>query len=323
MKFFYLFFPVILIGGFFALNQSNSETMSNNISPLPQKEERKVYTGAWVGGFWNNETKHLNTKVLSDFEEMLDTKIAFTNIYSEWEYLKNPELIDSLNEISDSNWTPIISSNPYFFDECQDKGKKLYKTLAHGDRDEFLKHIGQNLKNYKKTVFLRFAWEMNLPDMYWSIDKTGSTPEDFKNAWIRLHSTLKEEGADNVVWVLSFNTSHAKTVPYKDLYPGDSYVDWVAIDGYNWGNSYEWSGWADFSGVFYNSYEELLKVSTKPVMLSEVNSAQSEFGGDKAKWLTDMLDTQIPQNYPRIQTTPSIGAVNASSPALPEPNTES
>jgi len=194
----------------------------------------------------------------------------------------------------------MISANPFFFTDCPENNESVYKTIANGDCDDFLREAARNLKSYKKPIFLRFAWEMNLPNMYWSIEKTQSTPKDFINAWRKLYKIFDEENAQNIIWVLSFNTTNSNSVPYKELYPGDEYVDWVAIDGYNWGNSHDWSGWANFNGVFRNSYNEITDITTeKPIMLSEVNSAPN--GGDKAKWLDDMLTLQVPENFPLIE----------------------
>lgn len=263
------------------------------------KEHRPVYLGVWVGGFWDNGTKTLNISKATDFEEAIDTKMAITNIYSEWAYLPNEDLVNNLNDISANGWTPMISANPYFFEGCPDTGMSLYKTIADGDCDEFLKAAAVNLRSFEKPIFFRFAWEMNLPDMYWSVQRLNSDPKDFVAAWQHMHTIFKDNNADNVLWVLSFNTSHPKTTPYKQLFPGDAYIDWVAIDGYNWGNSHSWSGWASFSGVFTNSYKELTALTKKPVMLSEVNSAPT--GGDKAAWLHDMLSEQIPRHFPQIR----------------------
>jgi len=289
---------VILIAFVVAIGFSQD---GNNypIENIQKEKRRPVYLGAWVEGFWDNETKNLDTSAQKKFEKKLGKKMAFANIYSEWTYLENAKLQNDLEEISHNGWVPIISSNPFFFSKCSDEGISLYKTIAEGYCDEFLSAAGENLRGYKEPIFFRFAWEMNLPDMYWSIKKTNSTPEEFKNAWRRIHDIWGEAGVENIVWVLSFNTSHPKTIPYHELYPGDDYVDWVAIDGYNWGNSYDWSNWTDFNGVFRNSYNELTKISDKPMMLSEVNSA--EVGGDKAAWLEDMMVEQIPNNFPEIE----------------------
>lgn len=295
-----IFFLAVLGGAAFFL-QTHGKTQSEPSAELPvfQNQRKNVYIGAWAGGFWDNDTKTLTVQPLKNFETAIDRKVAFATIYVEWEYLANPDLLNDLNTISDNGWVPLISSNPSFIANCEDNGQPLYSVIADGSCDVFLTNVGKNLKTYNKPIFLRFAWEMNLKDMYWSVERTKSTSQDFIHAWRRFHDILKQEGVDNVVWVLSFNTSSRETIPYADLYPGDEYVDWVAIDGYNWGDTQDWSGWTNFSGVFWNSYSELIAVSKKPVMLSEVNSAPS--GGDKAAWLTDMLTKQIPDNYPQVE----------------------
>lgn len=270
-----------------------------NVSLIAKRDH--VYTGTWVGGFWSNDYKELDVQKLKIFENLIGHKVAIANLFSEWEYLSNQELIEKLVHISEHNWTPMISTNPYFFAGCKDSGLSLYATIAKGNCDEFLRVAALNIKSYNKPVFIRFAWEMNLPDMYWSIERTDSTPEEFINAWRHIHTLFMSEGATNIVWVLSFNTSSPKTVPYALLYPGDKYVDWVAIDGYNWGNTKEWSRWTDFSGVFRNSYQELTAITEKPVMLSEVNSTPTGTGGNRAEWLADMLNNQIPKNYSQVE----------------------
>lgn len=280
---------------------SSESWIPESPSPSPSPSPRIIYTGAWVTDFWDNDSKTLRTKNLRDFESKVNKKFAIANIYSEWAYLKNPKLITQLDEISKNGWAPMISSNPYFFKDCPDTGESLYKTIGTGKCDKFLKDAVNNLKSFEKPIFFRFAWEMNLPNMYWSTQKTNSNPSDFISAWRKFHKISKQENANNIIWVLSFNTTNSVTTPYKELFPGDEYIDWVAIDGYNWGNTHPWAGWASFNGTFKASYEELLALTNKPVMISEVNSAPTGTGGDKALWLKDMLDVQIPQEFPNIQ----------------------
>ncbi len=289
-----------LVALFTSLNRDNEpQVLPKKVLPTTTSMPRRVYVGAWAGGFWDSSTKTLDVSALSTFEKNVNKKMAIANMFSEWGYLANPELLEDLNQISDQGWVPMISSNPHFFDGCSERKDNLYKEIASGRCDEFLASAAANLKAYKKPVLLRFAWEMNLPSMYWGVEKVKSTPKDFIASWRHFYDVLDKEGADNVVWVLSFNTSSGETIPYKDLYPGDKYVDWVAIDGYNWGVGKPWGGWTDFNGVFRNSYNELVAVSDKPVMLSEVNSATN--GGNKALWLRDMLNVQVPEKFPKVE----------------------
>ncbi len=50
-------------------------------------------------------------------------------------------------------------------------------------------------------------------------------------------------GASNVSWVWNPNVSYTGSTPLGGLYPGDGYVDWVALDSYNWGTTVSWHGW--------------------------------------------------------------------------------
>lgn len=282
--------------GFMFFNSQESVRSEELIETLPP---RQVYVGAWVGGFWESQTKTLDVTKLSNFEKNIDSKVAIANFFSEWSYLENPKLLVNLKEMSSYGWTPMISSNPFFFKSCPKSNHSIYKTIAMGECDEFLSRIANNMKQFEGQILLRFAWEMNLPDIWWSISKTNSSPEEFVQAWQRIHTIMRIEGAENVKLVLSLNTSSGKTVPYSELFPGDEYVDWVAIDGYNWGTSVSWSGWTSFDGVFRKSYEELTALTTKPVMLSEVSS--SPIGGSKAGWFDDMLNNQIPYKYNAVR----------------------
>ena len=54
---------------------------------------------------------------------------------------------------------------------------------------------------------------------------------------------VRPEGVHNVEWVWAPNAESAPGLfdvsspnNWRHYYPGDSYVDWVGIDGYNWGD---------------------------------------------------------------------------------------
>ncbi len=74
------------------------------------------------------------------------------------------------------------------------------------------------------------------------------------------------------------------------------------MDGYNWGTDPAGHalGWQTFDEVFHQAYQAILAIApTKPMMIGEVGSV--ELGGSKAGWITDMLSTQLPNNYPQVK----------------------
>jgi beta-mannanase len=81
-------------------------------------------------------------------------------------------------------------------------------------------------------------------------------------------------------------------------YPGDAYVDWISMDGYNWGGN-PGHVWQTLQQVFKQTYTALTALSGKPLMISEIGSAEQ--GGSKASWITSGLLTTIPQQFPKIR----------------------
>jgi beta-mannanase len=157
-----------------------------------------------------------------------------------------------------------------------------------GKYDDYLKAFAERLKKVEGPVFLRFAHEMNGNWYPWSGVKIG------KDKYVAMYRYVKgafdEEKADNVKWVFSVN---AEDVPEKNndfllYYPGERYVDYIGIDGYNWGNTRSWGKWVSFREIFEEPYKEITAHLDKPVLISEFGSTSS--GGDKARWIREAMD---------------------------------
>ena len=56
----------------------------------------------------------------------------------------------------------------------------------------------------------------------------------FRAMWQRIHRIFAEEGATNVVWVWSPAGFGHRDFSPAVYYPGDRYVDWIAVDPYLW-----------------------------------------------------------------------------------------
>lgn len=161
-----------------------------------------------------------------------------------------------------------------------------YEALLAGKDDAYIHEFAVKLKAVGKTVFLRFAHEMNGDWYPWSAQKIGA--EKYQRLFRHVRKIFDEARADNVRWVFSIN---AEDVPpentYADCYPGDRYVDDIGLDGYNWGTAQPWSRWRSFKDIFSGVYEEVVRCYKKPVIISECSSSSA--GGDKARWIGEAL----------------------------------
>jgi beta-mannanase len=277
-----------------------NKPINKGSNPSVTPSERHIILGAWTQGFFDPDTKTLHPEKLTQFEKMINKRVAIAHFYIGWESLADPDLIKQFATIRSRGWEPMLNVNPYFFSDCSAADLPLYQAIAQGKCDDFLHKAGKNLKNVNEPFYLLFAWEMNNKDNEWSIPYTGSSPKDFVSAWRRMHTIFAKEGATTIKWVFAPNVPDVADVPYEALYPGDKYVDWVGLDGYNWGMTQSWSQWASFEGVFRSSYETLTRIAPdKPLMISEVNSTDQ--GGNKAAWYQEALTKQIPYDFPKIK----------------------
>ncbi len=205
------------------------------------------------------------------------------------------------------------------------KGNYLYNGKTF---DEFVTAFAEGAKLWGHPFFLRFDWEMN---GWWQFPwgtalnpVTGrainnNTPQDYISMWKHVHDIFAKVGANNVTWVWCPNISGGnQTVPMSNLYPGDNYVDWTCMDGYNkdltmvtFSDGHkEMKYWLTFDQVFSgsayngnkNSYKEITTLApSKPIILGEWASDESGDGGTKkANWITNALNN-LKTNYPQIR----------------------
>jgi hypothetical protein len=172
------------------------------------------------------------------------------------------------------------------------------RAIARGDYDSALRTWAQQAAAWGHPFLFAPDVEMNgYWEPYGTMPPAQNTAADFVAAWRRFHDIATSAGATNITWawVPNIDIQH-KFTPYQQLYPGDAYVDWTGLDGFNWGAS----AWMSFSQIFDTNYHDLLQLApTKPIVISQTASAEA--GGNKANWITDMLTTQLPHNFPQIK----------------------
>lgn len=188
-------------------------------------------------------------------------------------------------------------------------------SIIAGKWDDYIRSWGKAAAAYGHPVMLRFGHEMNGTWYPWCGKDNGGSetlgygdpgkpdgPEKYVDAYRHVHDLFKQLGANNVIWVWSPNEGNPVGASWNALenyYPGDAYVNWLGIDGYNWGTSRPWSYWRSFDEIFGDFYGRLTKLAPgKPIMIAEF--ASSEQGGNKANWITNAFQ-RIKTDYPRIK----------------------
>lgn len=174
----------------------------------------------------------------------------------------------------------------------------MLQNIINGNFDGYITRWAQDSKAWGHPYFLRFAHEMNGYWNPWSEQVNGNKPGQFVLAWRHVHNIFASQGVSNVTWVWSPNIDYSTSTPLSELYPGDAYVDWAGMSGYNWG-TVGGHVWQSFSSVFSQTYNDILSITSRPLMITE--TASTEQAGNKASWISDAFVTQMPQNFPRIR----------------------
>jgi hypothetical protein len=202
---------------------------------------------------------------------------------------------------------PMLSWGSWDTSKGKNQSDFRLATIASGKYDSFIRQWATAAKAWGHPFFLRFDHEMNGDWQFpWAEKANGNHPGDFVHAWRRVHQIFDSVGATNVTWVWCPNISESTTVALSTDYPGDTWVDWTCLDGYNPGAS-QGARWLTFGQVFggglpglHNSYAEIMALAPdKPLMIGE--TASSEKGGSKAKWISSALVDELPQQFAGVQ----------------------
>jgi mannan endo-1,4-beta-mannosidase len=180
------------------------------------------------------------------------------------------------------------SPNPSFTTVMPDF--QLSDVIA-GRYDSYIREFATDARNWGYGFFLRFDWEMNGDWFPWSEQVNGNNPGEYVAAWRHVHDIFTTVGATNATWVwCPYAEQKRRFAPLPALYPGDAYVDWTCMDGFNWGrNPTNPHKWRTFADTFATTYRQLVRrvAPTKPIVLGEFASTGSPRA--RARWIRQMF----------------------------------
>lgn len=179
-----------------------------------------------------------------------------------------------------------------------------WKQIASGKHDAYITQFAQAAAAYHYPFVLRFLHEMDGTWYPWGYSVNGNTnPADYVAAWTHIVDIFRKANATNVEFVWGPSAVGSDLIGrygsvLKQLYPGDNYVDWVALDGY----SNAQNGWRSLQDEFQPSYDFITGFSARPMILYELgaaaNPADAKF---QANWITQGFLTTIPNKFPKVR----------------------
>lgn len=191
--------------------------------------------------------------------------------------------------IEPANWgagdinAEALLKSPHFEGSAISIGLYLVDQLPlinSGKHDSTIDRLAKWIHESKRPVFLRIGYEF---DGYWN----HYDPEEYRSAYRRIVTRIRESGTDNFASVWQSSTSpvddavERKQENIADWYPGDDVVDWCGLS------------WFLASRKQHELSDELLQFARqhhKPVMICESACQAYDLGAGTKRNFNTMID---------------------------------
>lgn len=301
-------------------------TSTPELTPTPEPPETRsgtALTGVYAGG-------DDIVGSLESYSSWLGQKPAVAVVFLDAFRLASTKqgfVEGALTNVWKAGHVPLISWQP-FGQQSNETSETIERAIANGEYDDQIDDWASLLESWARPrggdtrgrrFYFRPAHEMNGNWFPWSAvdstrieataspesgneggeDPTAGTPEDYIGMWRQLHRRFSETAlaASNIQWMWSPNADEIGGIRAERYYPGDQFVDWVGLDGFNFGGSQRYSSgqsdWRFPEALFGSMLGRIRELTSKPVALTEFASSSVPDSGEghepqqKAQWIED------------------------------------
>jgi hypothetical protein len=211
---------------------------------------------------------------IGNFDGAIGRPLGLVHVYQPW---ATPVKVSTLSALASTGATPVIDWT------CVSDA-----SVIDGSQDALITSYADSLKTYGRPLFLRWFWEMNLtnlPRTSGCLGTLGAT--GYIEAWQHIWTIFQTQGATNVafVWCPSING----TAYSSAYYPGDSYVNWIAWDGYDRKQS------PTLTTSQFLPFYDYWVTHDKPLMIGETGATT-----DQQAYLAQLASV-LPVSFPQVK----------------------
>lgn len=257
----------------------------SSVPSIPQSENETSPEFMWgVFNGWQPQN-------ITDFENLVEEDVDMAGVFVHWGN-ENEFPFTFANPLKNEGKTTVIYWEAKDYNLNTDEQSAFsYDAILEGNWDSYITEFAKDAKDFGGKVILIPFEEANGNWEPWSGVNNGNTPEKHRLAYRYIHTFFSDVPNVKFGWTMN-NDSVPNTTDnqFADYYPGNVYVDYIGIDGFNFG-----SPWQTWDEVFSPAIDELSSYG-KPIILTSVASAQ---GTSKASWIRTGLGQGI-KNYPSV-----------------------
>lgn len=251
-------------------------------------------------------SQHTDAVRATAMERWLDVPVAVQNVFTAWD-TREPALDYLFDRVLSTIWAegriPMVTWEP-FTPTPDATPSDIATRISAGEFDGYLERWVDRLAAWLRAsddaagmvdgrrIYLRFAHEMNGDWYPWS--PTEAADDEYVEMWRHVRGRFdREPFSERVQWVWAVNHTDIGPISAETLYPGDAYVDWVGVDGFNWGESRKRSEWLSAEAVFDDMIDRLRMLADKPLCIPEVGTSSLTATGHntarKSGWIADAI----------------------------------
>jgi Glycosyl hydrolase family 26 len=200
-------------------------------------------SGAYLGAYVGQRSEETKAEAIARVENQIGGKLAIDHEYYKW---------DSPIPTPQESWAVGQGMIPFL----NWKAKRLngvtvpWSTIASGAEDAAIAARADAIKAFGYPLYLTFHHEPEDDLATWG------TPADYAAAFRHVVDVFRGRGVTNVafVWTMMNWTFDPRSGRDPNAYyPGDSYVDLIGVDGFNWYPGRAGAPWESFQQVFQTS----------------------------------------------------------------------
>lgn len=246
-----------------------SQKDQENDTVIPEESPR-VSTGVHAS----------SPSVLSYAEERLSADFDFVAVHVHWANESDfPRVLSE--SLSGTEKTIVVFWNAMDYKkEIQDEFS--FASILAGDRDSYISSFRDQVAAYPGMVYIIPFEEVNGDWTPWSVVKReyGDLAE-YKAAFRYLRDKFRDVSNVKFGWVVNnVSVPNTKENSIENYYPGSDYVDFIGVNGFNFGDP-----WISFDQVFTPVVAELREYN-KPLYITSIGTAE---GPKKSEWVRDFL----------------------------------
>jgi hypothetical protein len=238
-------------------------------------------SGAYFGAFISPRGEETRQDAVQRLESAIGRKVAIDHQYYRWN-----QAIPTIHQ----DWDGSTGRLPFinWIAAKTDGSPVKWSAIADGSQDDWIIQRANAVKAFGSPIYLAFHHEPEDDLATWG------TPGDYAAAFRHIVDVFRSRGVTNVAFVWTMMNWTFEPQSGRDpnaYYPGDSYVDIIGVDGFNWYPGRDGAPWQSFQEIFQTS-NGFAVAHNKPWMAVETGTQEDpDQPGRKGQWLRDIVAT--------------------------------